>query len=98
MSLKIPYSTGYRAEREAKKRLESNGYYVIASRGSHGLFDLCAISFDNIKLIQVKVIPCGSTNKFEKDKKRIKDFRTCPFVEKELWVYEKRRGWHYYNC
>ena len=97
MTVKVPYATGYRAEREAKKMLERNGYYVMASRGSHGLFDLCAISPDNIKLIQIKVIPYGETKQFKEDQVRIKSFRTAPFVQKELWIYEKRLGWHYFQ-
>jgi len=98
MTIKVPYATGYRAEREAKKMLESNNYYVMASRGSHGMFDLCAVGADHIKLIQVKVIPFDDKETFQKEYAAIKNFKTAPFVQKELWIYEKRRGWHYHLC
>ena len=98
MTLKCAYSTGYRAEREAKRMLESNGYYVMSSRGSHGMFDLCAVCGDHIKLIQIKVIPFNNRESFLGERAKIKNFKTAPFVIKELWIYEKRRGWHYHAC
>jgi Holliday junction resolvase len=98
MRAKIPYSTGYRAEREAGKILEQEGYYVIRSAGSHGVFDLAGFSKRGVRLISVKVIGYNEKRIFGKHQEEIKSFPVFPFVQKELWVYEKRRGWHYYEC
>jgi Holliday junction resolvase len=98
MTLKVPYVTGYRAEREAKKMLEEEGYYVMASRGSHGIFDLAAFSNKDTRLISLKVIGFGERRVFKDHQTEIRTVPVCPFVRKELWVYEKRRGWHYYPC
>ena len=98
MSAKVPYSTGYRAEREAFKLLEQDGYLPIRSAGSHGLFDLVGVSAQNIKLIQIMVIGFDEQRTFNKEREEITRFAVMPFVRKELWVYEKHRGWHYYSC
>ncbi len=98
MKPKIPYATGYRAEREAKMLLEQEGYYVIRSSGSHGLVDLAAFSNKDIRLISLKVIGFNEKRVFQKHQQELKAIPVCPFVRKELWVYEKHRGWHYYPC
>jgi len=97
MVIKVPYSTGYRVEREAKQMLESEGFFVLRSAGSHGLFDLVAIKDNQVRLVQVKVIPFGEHNLFKADQLKIKAFKVAYWIKKELWVYEKRRGWHYYQ-
>lgn len=98
MSVTVPYSTGYRAEREAAKYLEAQGYYVMTSRGSKGMFDLIAVSPEEVKLIQVKVIPTNAKRIFKKEQLEIRRVQTPPFVKKEFWIYEKRRGWHFHPC
>ena len=98
MKAKIPYSTGYRAEREAFKILEQEGYLAYRSAGSHGLFDLIGVSPDDVRLIQIKVIGYNEKRIFLKERQVIKSLATPLFCRKELWVYEKRRGWHYYIC
>ena len=98
MSKVAAYQVGYRCERHAKERLEREGYLVIRSAGSHGPFDLAAFSKEDIRLISLKVIPFAEKRIFQKEQQELKKIPVCPFVRKELWVYEKRRGWHYYPC
>ena len=98
MKSKVPYATGYRAEREAFKMLEQDGYIAFRSAGSHGPFDIIGIGSVDIRLIQLKVISFNEKRIFKKTRQEIKSL-VCPFsCKKELWVYEKHRGWHYYLC
>ena len=48
------YEKGRRAEYQAKKELEADGFTVIRSAGSKSPIDLVGIDFNIIKLIQVK--------------------------------------------
>lgn len=45
---------GIRQEYKVKKFLESKGYYVVRSAGSHGIYDLVAIGETDVLLIQLK--------------------------------------------
>src|SRR5262245_42815115 len=45
---------GARQEHKSKAILEAAGYEVIRASGSHGLFDLIAVSAHEIVLVQVK--------------------------------------------
>ena len=54
------YSKGANYERAVKKELEKEGYSVIRSAGSHGIFDLVAWKSDKILFIQVKYL-CKAT-------------------------------------
>jgi Holliday junction resolvase len=73
MSLRVPYATGYRAEREAKKMLEKEGYHVIRAAGSHGVFDLAAFSKKDVRLIQLKVISFDEKRVFQKEQRDLKN-------------------------
>ena len=83
------YSKGKNSERKARILLQKQGYYVMRSGGSKGVFDLCAIKKDDLKLIQVK------TNGFitKKEKEKIINFNNCPSnAKKELWIfYDKNK-------
>lgn len=48
------YQKGYRHEKEVRRHYESLGYYVIESRGSHGIADLIAGNGEETLVIQVK--------------------------------------------
>lgn len=50
-----PYKKGRRFEYKVKKELEEQGYYVIRSAGSRGVFDLIAIKWDEVLGIQCKL-------------------------------------------
>ena len=75
------YKIGTYFERKARKELEADGYYVVRSAASKGIWDLVAIKSDSIKLVQVKV----RSSAISKDRTLIESF-TCPQnVSKELW-------------
>lgn len=48
------YARGYAFERRVKLLLESMGYFVVRSSGSHGIADLVALRVDARLLIQCK--------------------------------------------
>lgn len=48
------YQRGSEFERQVKKKLEAQGYYVMRSAGSHTVVDVLAIKEDSILLIQCK--------------------------------------------
>ena len=90
------YRNGARIEYKAKAELEKDGYYVIRSAGSHGVFDLVAIGFGKLRLIQLKRTRSKKPNidkLFKKDMQLIYDFcarHTCPEnTDFELWVWKK---------
>jgi len=65
------YRKGYSLERNVKLHLESQGYYVIRSAGSHGIADLMAKKPDELcYFIQLK----SGTKITKYEKKRIEDF------------------------
>jgi Holliday junction resolvase-like predicted endonuclease len=89
------YKKGVIAERKARKQLELQGYYVIRSAGSRGIWDLVAFKNDEIKLVQIK--------SYRKDDSHLKEkvFGSMrkhePFLPlnatQELWLWVYRKGW-----
>lgn len=53
------YDRGVRFERARKKKWEANDYLVLRTAGSHGAFDLVAVGYGYVYLIQCKVISGG---------------------------------------
>lgn len=84
---------GNRRQREARKKLEVEGWQVIVAKRSSkwdeaidffGLFDLCAYKGGYFRWIQVKSNQCPN-----EVRDRIRAFLTDgAFVTKELWVYK----------
>lgn len=90
------YKAGYRAEREAFDTLKELGFLVIRSAKSGSPFDLVGISERHILLVQVKLCPFGKLANFDKVKDELRKIKVPPLVKKELWVKERRRGFHYF--
>jgi len=83
-------------ERKAKGELEQDGYYVMKSGGSLGVFDLVAINKDSVRLIQVKsTYKEWTENTYKKDIEQIKALPVPDICKKELWVWKLRKGWDY---
>jgi hypothetical protein len=92
-------NAGSRAEREARDTLKEQGYLVIKSGGSFGIFDLWAVNDKELRLIQVKryFYPHKSRDikqrilhKFREEINEIKNLNVIG--NKELWVKTKE-GW-----
>jgi Holliday junction resolvase len=73
------YVNGRAKEYRIKKKLESEGWIVLRTAGSHGFADLIAID----KLCKViKFVQCKPNNFSEKEKEKIKNdcsFLNCVF-------------------
>lgn len=95
MKMPAKYQAGYRAERKACLQLRKEGYYVIRSAGSKGMFDFAAFGKNKVRLISVKLVPFGGSITFGKETEEIRLFKVPAFCVKELWVCERRSGWHY---
>ena len=66
------YIKGRNFEYRVKKYYENKGYYVIRSAGSHGIFDLIAIS--NTKVLGIQ---CRVNKKIKKDEiEKMAEFET----------------------
>ena len=91
------YHVGYMAERRARHILEGWGYLVVRSAGSKGPFDLVGIALSTFKLVQVKVCPFGKVPAMKTLKRQLKEILTPPNCQKELWIWEKKRGFHYFR-
>lgn len=75
---------GSRAENKCRKQLRSEGWYVVKSAGSFGLFDLVAIKPEGIRLIQCKSGTCSSPLI---EYKTLKAFKAPSNATIELWRY-----------
>lgn len=91
--------SGLKAERRCLNHLSKQGYNVILSSGSRGVFDLIAVSEKEILLIQVKS-NASKNIKRSFSKKLIGKLREVKVlkhecVKKQIWVWsEFEKKWH----
>lgn len=89
---------GSRAERRAKKELEAQGYLVVKSGRSLGIFDLIAIGKSDILLLQIKRRKeKRGMSKYQKDIVAIKKFECPSLCKKMMWIWQERKGWEKYE-
>jgi len=81
------YRRGARVERLLRKKLESEGYYVVRSAGSKGAVDLVAWNINRIIVIQVAKIGVKTKKDFDR-------LRTVPITGYNFfrYMYEYDRG------
>ena len=81
------YRRGARVERLLRKKLESEGYYVVRSAGSKGAVDLVAWDSNHSIVIQVALIGVKNKRDFER-------LRTVPVMPRNMfrYMYEYDRG------
>jgi len=87
------YQRGQRIQYRARDELIEDGFQVMTSARSLGIFDLIAWNAYFIRFVQVK--SC-SQKIFYPDKIELKEFEEAPIpcgYEKELWIWFKRKGW-----
>jgi len=82
------YFKGRRIEYEAKQLLETLGYTVCRTAGSHSPFDLIAFNRFKLRLIQCKYT--ASKGSFKREMSTIRGILVPPKCSKELWI--KRRN------
>lgn len=78
--------TGMYFERKSKKILENNGFNVMKSGGSKGIFDLIASNTTTVKFIQVKA---GKSYPSKQEKERLSSAKVPFGCTKELWRWIK---------
>lgn len=91
------YKISYRALLKAKTLLEKSGYVVIASKGKETIFDLVALNEHEIRAIQIKSVPLNELPAFGAERAFIAKIKFPRNVQKELWVWEHRSGFHYFT-
>ena len=91
------YKAGWRAEHLAIQQLKEYGYTVIRSARSGGPFDLAAFNETQFVLVQVKLCQHGKLLSYNKTKEELRKIAVPINCKKELWVYERRRGWHHFS-
>jgi len=91
------YKAGWRAEHKAIEQLKAYGYLVIRSAKSGGPFDLVAFNETQFVLVQVKLCKHGKLLSYNKTKEEIRNIAVPINCKKELWVYERRCGWHHFS-
>lgn len=90
------YKVGYRAEIRARKLLESWGFTVVRAAASKGPFDLLAFDQTKMMLVQVKVCPHGKIPLYNTIRKELAVVPAPANCRKELWVWERRGGFHHF--
>jgi len=75
---------GNRLERRCVNFLEGRGYACTKSGGSLGVWDIVAISPEQILLIQVK----ANRKPRKPERLKMQAFRAPPNCTKQLWIYE----------
>lgn len=93
------YKKGLYYENKARKELEAQGFYIIRSAASKGLWDIVAINNNIVRFIQVKTNDLPRLN----ERKNLANFK-CPINStKEIWryfgmgkkqIYIYKNGWN----
>jgi Holliday junction resolvase len=94
----VKYFHAYKTEVRAKKHLESEGYLAIRAAGSHGPFDVIGISPIDIRLVQIKLTHETKLPSYKSVVDELAKIQVPANARKELWVWEHRNGWHFYQC
>lgn len=82
------YKRGTAFERRIQHWLEGKGYLVIRSAGSHGIFDLIAISSSKIFGIQLKAY---NENLYGKELDGFRKFKGPSIMDKLILIQDKDR-------
>ncbi|MBN1566240.1 MAG: hypothetical protein JXA73_00210 [Acidobacteria bacterium] len=76
---------GSRNEYKAIRILEAAGYHCTRAAGSLGIFDIIAISRQDIRLVQIK----SNRNAPPAEREAIQKFSGMPQgASKEIWIFE----------
>lgn len=96
MKTKALYKAGYRAELKAKKIMEDWGFLTLRSAKSGGPFDLIGVTRSRMMGVQVKLCPFGKVPAYKRTRNQLAKIQAPVNFKKELWVWERRRGFHFF--
>lgn len=80
------YARGATYERKAKATLESQGYSVMRSAGSHSPADLVGLSPHSVKLVQVKAFKL-TPKQLREAMDELLEMRAPRGTEREVWCW-----------
>lgn len=84
------YKRGRKKEYEIRTRLQLLGYLAERTAGSHGLWDITAVSRLRVRLIQAKWTATGTDSSWQDDNYRaFRRLHVPDSVTKEIWVFTK---------
>ena len=89
------YQVSYRAVRKAVEILKGWNFSIIRTGKTGGIFDLVGIRASDMIGIRVKSCPINKVPSLEEEKKELKNIEAPANFRKELWIYERRRGFHF---
>jgi Holliday junction resolvase len=89
------YQVGYRAERKAIEILKGWNFTVMRSAKSGGVFDIIGVRASDLIGLQIKSCPYNKVPEFKDVKKELKEVEAPANFRKELWIWERRRGFHF---
>ena len=81
------YRKGVRAEYRTMAVLEKAGYYPRRTAGSHGVYDVVAISPTSVRIINVKT---GGAKASPLERESLRQMKVPSKVSKELWRWPDR--------
>jgi len=88
------YTKGQRYQYKARDELIEDGFQVMVSARSLGMFDMIAWDFYSVRWIQIKSY---SKKRFhDLSPAELKEIEEIPIpcgYDKEIWIWFKRKGW-----
>jgi Holliday junction resolvase len=88
------YRRGYEIERKLVNELREHGWTAVRSAGSHSPFDVVAVAFHKIRLIQCKrTKKFTSLTQFNTEIRELHDLQVPDDCSKEFWVWQDKKGW-----
>jgi len=88
------YKKGKRVEYKARDELIKEGFQVMTSSRSLGIFDIIAWNEFSVRWIQIK--SCSKKRFHELSPAELQEIEEAPIpcgYDKEIWIWFKRKGW-----
>lgn len=86
------YKIGYYFERKALEELRKDGAIITGrSGGSKGIFDIWGIYANKVRFVQIKPVKGMAKNELKRMVELSRQIH-MPSLYKEVWYYEKRKG------
>lgn len=89
------FQAGYRAIRKAIEILKGWEYLVIRNGKSGGVFDMVGVRKADCIGVQIKSVPFGKVPDFKQLRTDLEAIPAPVNFRKELWIWERRVGFHF---
>ena len=91
------YLVRYRAIRRVTKILEGRRYIVIKTTDPSSVLDFVGIRQSDIVGIKLLISPHNNIPNVQKLRENLRKINAPANFTKEIWVWEHKRGFHYFN-